>query len=85
MRFSLGVAFKALADRFTQVIQCSPNEQRKRGAAVPLAAQGAPPAADALAKCSQSIEDHVAHVAIGREIGATLLGNGVALLSTFGR
>src|SRR5262249_2074408 len=83
MRPGISVAFKTLADGLAQMVECGFG-QRRQGTALAaftaLATYTLPPAVDALAQRAQPIKHGVDNLAIGLEVGAAFLGDGVKLL-----
>ncbi len=79
MRFGLGIAFEALADCLAQMIERGFGQRWQRGPIVALAACGSPPAVHPFAERAQARQHHVDQVAIGLEIRAAFVGDGVEL------
>ena len=79
MRFGLCVAIEPFADGFAQVVEGCFRKGRQGATLVALAAHGSPPAVYAFAKRTQPIEHRIDDVAIGIEVSAAFVGDGVEL------
>src|SRR4029077_2162006 len=76
-----------LADSLAQMVERGFGQRRQRSAlaaVTTLTAYMPPPTVDALAECAQPIKNGVDNLAIGIEISAAFLGDGVELLRAFG-